>query len=230
MQSEQKKFLDWRTRTVLKKEFNYWEYDVKLWETTKHFGVLLPALHLLFPQGWCCRGWGAVCWGTAASGWSSTTTGPAKSLAGTPTAGHNWNPIEEQRYTKIDKWKQQGVIEMKAQSTHRPSRTHQPQYGSLADRHDWQSMWSPHSATGRFSTWKWWASIGNAEKLLIEHYFNKATFICEWVFDIQYGYHDQTIVQVQRYLLLIVKSGPHPPRPRPYWDQRVQRPRQCQDF
>lgn len=47
--------------------------------------------------------------------------------------------------------------------THRPSRTHQPQYGSLADRQDWQSMWSPHSATGRFSTWRgtsinylWW--------------------------------------------------------------------------
>lgn len=58
-------------------------------------GVLLQkfihtALRLFFLHGWCCRDWGAGCWGTAASGWNSTTTGPAKILAGTPTAGRSW--------------------------------------------------------------------------------------------------------------------------------------------
>ncbi len=106
-------------------------------------------------QGWRYTGSVTPLSSTAAAHQNSTASDLPPSPADSLNASHTWRSEEKNRpdrrmSKRTDRLQSKAGIQGE---THRPSRTHQPQYGSFTARQEVQSVCLSHSATGLFSTW-----------------------------------------------------------------------------
>lgn len=105
--------------------------------------------HFFSPLGWCWMDWETQRSGIVAPCQSSKATDLSDPHAHTHYAGHTWCTKTQCSTIQNKPFWIWGCFQI---GTYFPSRTHQPQYGSWANKQDWQSKCFSHSATGLFSS------------------------------------------------------------------------------
>ncbi len=103
-------------------------------------------------QGWRYIGSVTPLSSTAAAHQNSTASDLPLSPADSLNASHTWRKTDQTGGWVRELTDCSPKRELQGE-THRPSRTHQPQYGSFTARQEVQSVCLSHSATGLFSTW-----------------------------------------------------------------------------